>query len=508
MNFQCSDVNNVMKEADKVVFFIPEQSDVLSVADYKELSESIQLLKDVCTSYFELEKFRGKSSQLLIVQTQGKLHPRELVFQGVGEIQKLTMKSIQEKTAALARKIQGSETNHIACFVPQKVASVLGSANTLHGMTVGMILGTYVFDVHKRKSEVDSRNVIDTVTYVCEGVPAQQTSAVKQAKLLAEAVCYARNLINEPPSLTTPAYLAAEAQKLATKDGKITVEILGPAEMKALGMGALLAIARGSATEPRFIVLRYHGGGKRTVALVGKGITFDTGGLSLKTADGMETMKLDMSGAAAVLSVFRLLPDLGVTANVVGLISATENMPGPNAVKPGDIAVAMNGKSIEILNTDAEGRVVLADAMSYAEQKVKPEVIIDLATLTGACMIALGTEVAGLFSNDKTLASQLLTAAENSGEKLWELPLVQEYRKLLDSTVADIKNIAGRYGGAITGALFIQDFVPAGTAWAHLDIAGPSFAEKDTPLMPRGGTGYGIALLTEYLVKAEQNQEK
>ncbi|KKU95471.1 MAG: putative cytosol aminopeptidase, partial [Candidatus Gottesmanbacteria bacterium GW2011_GWA1_48_13] len=317
---------------------------------------------------------------------------------------------------------------------------------------------------------------------------------------VAQAVCFARDLVNEPPSLTTPTYLSRQALGIAKASALVSCEVLDKSDMEKLGMGGILGIARGSDEEPKFIKLSYAGGGRKTVALVGKGITFDSGGLSLKSSEGMETMKIDMAGAAAILGIFQALTVLKPKVNVVGLICATENMPSGGAIKPGDVVTAMNGKTIEILNTDAEGRVVLADGLSYAVEKVKPDVMVDLATLTGACMVALGEEISGLFANDAKLAQSLKEAAEQSGEKIWELPLAKEYKELLKSSVADIKNISGkRYGGAINGALFLQEFVPDNIPWAHLDIAGPAWAEKDTPLEPRGATGVGVRMMLCWL---------
>jgi leucyl aminopeptidase len=262
----------------------------------------------------------------------------------------------------------------------------------------------------------------------------------------------------------------------------------------------LLGIARGSDESPRFIRLSYRGNHKKNVCLVGKGITFDSGGLSLKPGSGMETMKMDMAGAADILGIFSVISGMKTGCNVTGLIAATENMPSGKAIKPGDIVSVLNGKTVEIVNTDAEGRVILADAISYAEKYVKPDEIIDLATLTGACIIALGEDVAGLFSNSTELSTRLLRSAKNTGERLWELPLISDYKTLLKSNVADIKNVSkSKYGGAITGALFIREFVPEKIPWAHMDIAGPAYAETDTPIAPAGGTGYGVRMLLDYL---------
>jgi leucyl aminopeptidase len=265
-------------------------------------------------------------------------------------------------------------------------------------------------------------------------------------------------------------------------------------------LAGLLAVNRGSLEEPRFIRIRYRPAGKarKRVALIGKGITFDSGGLSLKQSKSMETMKLDMAGGAAVIATMSCLPKLGLDIEVTGYVPTTDNLPGQNAQKPGDVIRYMNGKTIEVLNTDAEGRLILADALALAAQQ-KPDYMINLATLTGACMTALGTQVGGLFSNHQPLADSLLRSGEDAGEKLWQLPLVKEYKELIKSGVADMKNIGGAHGGAITAALILQEFV-GDTAWAHLDIAGPAFAESDNLLGPKGGTGFGVRTLIKFLL--------
>jgi leucyl aminopeptidase len=266
-----------------------------------------------------------------------------------------------------------------------------------------------------------------------------------------------------------------------------------------MGMGAFLGVAAGSEQPPRFIHLSYvPARPRRRVAIIGKGITFDAGGLDLKTAEGMLRMKDDMSGAAAVLGIMRALPTLAPAVEVHGLIAATENMPSGTAFRPGDVLRAMNGTTIEIGNTDAEGRLTLADAICYAREHVKPDEMIDMATLTGACVVALGPQCSGLFSNNQPLARRLLGAAEAAGERVWQLPLIDEYREGLKSEVADINNVGQRGGGAITAALFLKEFA-GDTPWAHLDIAGPAFTERDTPLAPKGGTGVAVRTLLAYL---------
>jgi len=264
-------------------------------------------------------------------------------------------------------------------------------------------------------------------------------------------------------------------------------------------LAGLLAVNRGSLEEPRFIVIHYRPArkAKKKIALIGKGITFDSGGLSLKPAKSMETMKLDMSGGAAVIGAMSRLPHLGFDVEVTGYIPTTDNLPGGNAQKPGDVIRYLNGKTIEVLNTDAEGRLILADALALAARQ-RPDYMINLATLTGACVVALGAQVGGIFSNHQPLADQLMRCARETGEKLWQLPLVKEYREQLKSSVADMKNIGGAHGGAITAALILQEFV-AEIPWAHLDIAGPAFTEGDTAICPKGGTGFGVRTLLKFL---------
>jgi leucyl aminopeptidase len=311
-------------------------------------------------------------------------------------------------------------------------------------------------------------------------------------------VFIARDLVNEPPSVATARFLGERAQRYCRGRG-LTVEVWNKKKIESMKLAGLLAVNRGSLEEPRFIRIHYKPAGKpkKKVALIGKGITFDSGGLSLKPSKSMETMKLDMAGGAAVIATMSCLPRLGLNVEVTGYVPTTDNLPGHNAQKPGDIICYLNGKTIEVLNTDAEGRLILADALALAAQQ-KPDYMINLATLTGACMTALGTQVGGLFSNSQPLADHLLRCSRDTGEKLWQLPLVKEYKELIRSSVADMKNIGGAHGGAITAALILQEFV-GNTPWAHLDIAGPAFAESDNALGPKGGTGFGVRTLVKFL---------
>ncbi len=326
--------------------------------------------------------------------------------------------------------------------------------------------------------------------------------ALDRAAAVVTAVTQARDLVNEPAGSLTPKDLAAVAVEWGQSAG-ITVEVLDEVDAEALGLGGLLGVARGSIEPARLIKLTYEPEGTgssvlATVALVGKGITFDSGGLSLKTAEGMMTMKTDMGGGAAVIAAMTALPALGARVRVVGFVPTTENMPGGRAIKPGDVLKIRNGTTVEVLNTDAEGRLILADGLSLAAEE-EPDAIVDLATLTGACSIALGPKIAGLLGNHQGLLGQVRSAAERSGEPVWPLPLPKQYRKMLDSEVADLKNVAsGGKGGTLIAGLFLQEFV-SGVPWAHIDIAGPARSEEEDGYLVKGGTGFGVRLLLELL---------
>jgi len=306
-----------------------------------------------------------------------------------------------------------------------------------------------------------------------------------------------RDLVNEPAAVKTPTFIAAAARRLAREAG-IEIDVWDRARIEREDLAGLRAVARGSQEEPRFLRLRYRGkDARRRIALVGKGVTFDSGGLSLKPAKSMETMKCDMAGGAAVIATLAALGTLRPAIDVDGYVPLTENLPSGQAQKPGDVIRYKNGKTVEVLNTDAEGRLILADALAMAAA-TKPDVIVDLATLTGACMVALGTQVAGIYGNDQPTVDRLVALGVETGEPLWQMPLVADYRDDIKSAVADLKNIGGGHGGSITAALFLQEFV-GGVPWAHLDIAGPAFADKELPYVPKGGTGFGVRTLLRWI---------
>ncbi len=364
----------------------------------------------------------------------------------------------------------------------------------------GVELGAYRFDAYRTEKSEDLPPALEQVQLVAAASSAAREldKGVVAARAICRGVCLARDLVNQPGNVKSPEYLARRARELAAEVG-LQCSVLERAELEALGMGALLGVAQGSVREPRLIVLEYRGGrdDARPVALVGKGVVFDAGGISLKPAEKMDEMKMDMAGGAAVLGTLYAAALLKLPVNLVGVVPAVENLPSGSAIRPGDILTSLSGRTIEVLNTDAEGRLILADALTYVK-RYEPRVVIDLATLTGACIIALGHHASAVLGNHDGLVRQLLKAGETCGERLWQLPLWSDYGAQLKSEVADVKNVGGRPAGTITAAAFLQKFAEDFT-WAHLDIAGTAWEEKGRPSIPRGGTGVGVRLLIEYL---------
>jgi len=363
-----------------------------------------------------------------------------------------------------------------------------------------VLLGTYRFDRYRSEPRPGRRHLREVRVAIGDAPRQQAVEGLERGERAATATNFARDLVNEPAGVLTPPRMAEIALEAGKKAG-LQVRVLGPEKMRPMGMGGILGVSQGSHHPPCLIQLTYRPRGKpgRKIALLGKGLTFDSGGLSLKTADGMETMKCDMAGSAAVLATLCALGELGCQDEVVGLMGMAENMPGGGAIRPGDVLRIMNGKTVEVRNTDAEGRLVLADLLSYASQIDGVGAAIDLATLTGACVVALGPMAAGVLGNDRDLVDSILGAAAAAGEAMWPLPLYSEYREHIKSDIADIKNTGIRWGGAITAALFLQEFVPKGLPWAHLDIAGPAFGEKEYSYLGKGGSGVGVRTLLRLL---------
>ncbi len=447
------------------------------------------------------EEFKAKPGATLTIHTHAKLPYRKLTLLGLGERKGFDLRRLRSATACASRAASASKAKTLALWLPFDKAGAK-AAEAVQAAAEGLLLGSYRYDRYKEDKK--AKRVEEAVLLTAASVNAKLFErAVVEAEAFAGASAYARDLVNTPALEMHPASFVQEALALTIGQKRFSVKIFGRAELEKMGCGGVLAVAQGSAHEPKMIHLTYKPAVKarKRVVLVGKGVTFDSGGLSIKPADGMMDMKIDMAGAAAVLAVFKALSVLKLPIEVHGIAAMVENMPSGTAIRPGDIVKTMSGKTIEILNTDAEGRVTLADSLFYGSQ-LKPDLMIDLATLTGACMVALGQDLAGLMTDDHKLASRLVSAGETAGEPLWRLPLYADYAELVKSRHADVKNIGGgRYGGAITAGLFLKEFVGE-TPWAHLDIAGPAYAEKDhADERSWGASGYGARLLLEFLRK-------
>lgn len=448
--------------------------------------------------------FEGKLGERIVFPTFHKMKARHIAVIGLGDRDALSADTIRKLGGFIVRAAREHHAGSAAIALSGVAAGNVDPRSAAQALAEGLSLGAHPFHLYKgtqhkhetRPRELRSFSILEQES---KSIKAAE-EGIRKGEALAHATMLAMDLVNTPSSDMTPSRLAEEAQKLATRGSGITCKILDQKTMERMGMRAALAVARGSMHAPVGVHLRYKpAGAKKSVAVVGKAVTFDSGGLSIKPADGMMTMKIDMAAAASVIGLFHALSALKPHVEVHGIFLAVENMPSGSAYRPGDVVRAMDGTTIEILNTDAEGRVTLADALAYAK-KQDPDMIIDLATLTGACVVALGEEIAGLLSNNKGLAQKLLTAAEESGEPLWELPLFEPYARHVRSKIADIKNIGGGHGaGTITAAHFLKTFV-GNVPWAHLDIAGPSYTEKETrPDQPYGASGYGVRLLARFI---------
>lgn len=446
--------------------------------------------------------FEGRAGETLVLATLGTLPATRVALVGLGPKGAFSAETVRRVSASVVRRFRGGGVKRIATVLHGAGIGGLGAGEAAQALAEGASLADYQFKKHRAPEKGPKKGIEELVIVEREAAKARQAEAgVARGTLAAAAAMAARDLVNEPASICTPTHLAEHAALLAAPGSRITTKVFGRAEAERRGMGAFLAVARGAGEEPRFIHLTYRPKGKarKRVALVGKGITFDSGGLQIKPDHGMASMKTDMAGAAAVLGVFAALPSLAPDVEVHGIIAATENMPGPLAYKPGDVVRALDGTTIEIGHTDAEGRVTLADALAYAAA-LRPDLIVDLATLTGAAMSALGEEIAALMANDAKVGERIKKAAAESGERVWELPLAPEYRDLVKGTAGDLSNSGSvRYGGAITAGLFLEHFVK-GLPWAHLDIAGPAWAEREfAPYLQKGGTGFGVRTLLRFL---------
>ncbi|HEX5530400.1 MAG TPA: leucyl aminopeptidase [Methylomirabilota bacterium] len=450
------------------------------------------------------EKFEGKPGQLSYVHTGGKIPADRVLVVGLGprkrERGRGDAEAVRRAASAAVRRARDLGAATVAVFVP---SDGLSPRERAQAIVEGGLLGTYRFEKYLKEKNGKAVRTLTVLEPDRRGA-AGAREGVRLGRIWADATCVTRDLVNEPANVVTPTFLARRAGEIA-RAGGLKLRVMDRAECAKLGMGAYVGVAQGSEEPPKFIHLTYtpSGRARRRVAIVGKGITFDSGGLDLKTADGMLRMKDDMAGAAAVLGLFDALPRLKPPIEVHGLIAATENMPSGTAQRPGDIVRAMNGLTIEIGNTDAEGRLTLADALAYAAKHVEPDEMIDMATLTGAVVIALGQGISGVMASDDGLCARLLAAADAAGERMWRLPLHDEYKEGLKSDIADLNNISSQRGaGSIVAGLFMREFT-SGVPWAHLDIAGTAFTERELPLGPKGATGVTVRTLLGYLAATE-----
>ena len=519
-------------DASIIGVFIDERiEEILATVDVEFASTKADLVQHLAEAAKE-DKFTGKAGQILALPTYGQIETKRVVFIGLGKASELKVNDARKNAANLARKFKSAEKVAFYLRQPALAATETGavskkksnkqtvsaaeqnatepvveapktdSSSYVQAIVEGWKLGGYTFNKYKSGKEDSSAK---DVTLKFAGTDLSDkvfTAACEKGEIIAEATNHARRLIAEPANYMTPTKLAEEAKAVAKKT-EVTCKVLDFEQIEKLGMGSFLGVARGAKEPCKFVVMKYDAPkSKRTVAIVGKGITFDSGGLSLKPPVGMEHMKYDMSGAAIVIATMQVIAELQPNVSVLGLIAATENMPGHDALHPGDVLKSMNGKTIEVNNTDAEGRLVLADAITYAVGE-KVDEIIDVATLTGAVVTALGRCAAGIMGSDQTLIDNLIAAGAKAGEKLWQLPLYEEYKDGLKSDIADLKNAgSGGQAGSSSAGMFLQEFTD-GKPWAHLDIAGPGWLDRDRDECNKGGTAFGVRTLCYYLLGAE-----
>lgn len=473
------------------------------LGDSKDFLRLDKQLDGVLSGVSEQEEFTGKEGQTLVLHTHGRVPVQRVALVGLGKRDDFDLPDTRRYGSVIVELARSTHAREIASALPPIDGTAVDRASQF--LVEGVLLAAYRYDRHlgsERRQALRLEQLKIVLGADFRGHPDQ--GALTRAAILGEAVCLARDWANDPPCELTPTKLADIATALA-RDAQLECKVLGPKDCERQKMRLFLAVAQGSVEEPRFLHLTYRPLGKdkpgQRFVLVGKGVTFDSGGLSLKPSASMVGMKADMAGAAAVLAVMSALPKLGLQSEVHALVATTENMISGSAYKIGDIVTGLGGKSVEVVNTDAEGRLTLADALAYGV-RLKPDEIIDVATLTGACVVALGPHMAGVMGSDVSVVERFLAAGRRAGEELWPLPLPKRLRDQIESPVADLKNAGERWGGASIAGLFLKAFVDD-VPWIHFDIAGPAFAEKAWSHIPQGGTGFGVATLIEYLLSRD-----
>jgi leucyl aminopeptidase len=477
------------QQTDGLVFCLFEDTKKLT----GEAASLDKVLGGAISQSIKQGRITGKSGEIEIFHTLGDVSASLIAVIGLGKAKDYDANKLREVSAAVFRTLRKSRAATISIELPE---SKLPLEAASQAVAEGAVLGLYTFRRHITKKadypEVSEVNILVPAVDVKKGVVG-----ASKGEIIATAATLARDMANEPSNFMTPADIAGIAKDVAKKN-KLGFTLLEKDEMAKLGMNGALSVAQGSAQAPKFMVLKYKGKDSDVIdlALVGKGLTFDSGGISIKPAENMGDMKADMSGAGSVISAISAIAQLKPAINMVAVVAAVENMPSGTAYKPGDIVKAMNGKTIEVVNTDAEGRITLADALSYVNARIKPKNIVDVATLTGACVVALGHVASGIFTNNQALADKVLAAGKAAGEQSWQMPMFDEYKEQNKTDVADMKNSGGRPGGAITAALFLAEFAEE-TPWVHIDIAGVDLTEKERGYYVKGSTGIPVRTLVE-----------
>jgi leucyl aminopeptidase len=475
---------------------------VLSLAEEFDLDRDINfknISKEVINNAIKIKEFKGSLGQSVSIATDQYY----VILLGVGNCSEFNNLSAVKLGGNIISLLNSNKLKQsVSVVLDNRISNV---AENFSQVAYGMALRNYKFNKYKSAEKLKEQITIGDIEIVTNMVEEARSIFDNELSYVAESVHFSRNLISEPANIIYPETFVSSV-KSEFSNLNVEIEILDEEQMLALGMHALLGVGQGSAKESRMLIIKYNGGDKNDAALafVGKGVTFDTGGISIKPSNGMEDMKYDMSGAAVVVGVIKAAALRKAKVNIVAVAGLVENMPDGNAQRPSDVVKSMSGQTIEILNTDAEGRLVLADALWYCQDRFKPQIMIDLATLTGAMIISLGTHRAGLFSNDENLTKKLLESADETNEKLWHLPMGAEYDKMIDSTIADVRNTGnGKGAGSITAAQFLKRFVN-NVPWAHLDIAGVSWANNDSEIHPVGATAFGVRLLNDLVKKYEK----
>jgi leucyl aminopeptidase len=461
-----------------------------------------QAMGGAISQLIEAGDIRGKSGEFTLIHSLGKVPAPRVVVAGLGKSSEFSVDKVRGLSGDLARYLRRQRLKNVAVITHGAGIAGLLAEDCAAAIAEGTLLGLYRFLRHKKAEEDGDLESLTLVEQDASKVPTLERG-IERGRILAEATNFCRDLANEPSNYLTPTEMADRAKDLAAVAG-LQCEIYGPGWMSEKGMGGVLGVAAGSDQEPRFIVLRYNGAGDaKPLALVGKGITFDTGGISIKPAAGMEEMKGDMSGGASVIAAMSAIAKLRPRVNVIGIVPATENMPGGSAIKPGDVLKTMSGKTIEVINTDAEGRLILSDGLAYAREQ-GAAAIVDIATLTGAISVALGNVAMGAMTNDAALLDRVKKAAEAAGEKVWELPMYEEYKEQIRSEVADMKNTGGRGAGSITAAMLLREFVDD-TPWVHLDIAGVDTYDREKGVIVKGASGIPVRTLVNLALQSAES---